>query len=185
MPSSAPYEETLRRPTSADAADVSRLIAACPPLDTNSLYCNLLQCSYFAETCVVAESGHGLAGWISGFRSPDKNDELFVWQVAVAPHARGTGLAGRMLDQLIARCAGPSGRPLHIATTITEENAASWALFGALARRHNASFARRPLFERVAHFGGAHDTEHLVSIGPITTTSSTRPDTTIETGEIK
>ncbi|MGE3332000.1 MAG: diaminobutyrate acetyltransferase [Rhodospirillaceae bacterium] len=171
-------------PTSADAADVARLIAECPPLDTNSLYCNLLQCSYFAETCVVAERSRRLAGWISGFRPPDKTDELFVWQVAVAAHARGTGLGGRMLDHLIARCAGRGGEPLHIATTITEGNAASWALFGALARRHNASFARKPLFERVAHFGGAHDTEHLVSIGPIAITSLTSPDTKIDPGEI-
>ena len=89
-----------------------------------------------------------------------------------------------MLDHLIARWGKRSGGPLRIATTITDGNAASWALFGALARRHNASFARQQLFERVAHFGGAHDTEHLVSIGPIAATSSTSPDTKIDTGEI-
>ena len=31
------------------------LISACPPLDTNSAYANLLQCTHFADTCVIAE----------------------------------------------------------------------------------------------------------------------------------
>jgi len=141
------------------------LIAECPPLDTNSAYCNLLQCTHFAETCVVAERDGALAGWISGYRLPAAPDQLFVWQVAVHASARGTGLGGRMLDHLIARAAADPVR--EILTTITEANAASWALFTSFARRHGARLARRPMFDRDAHFAGAHETEHLVSIGPL------------------
>jgi len=162
----------FRPPQATDGMAVARLVAASPPLDANSTYCNLLQCTYFGQTCIIAERGTELAGWISGFRVPETPGELFIWQVAVAPWARGKGLAGLMLDKLIARCmngstGGSTGSGVtSIATTITDENGASWALFHALARRHQAPFTRRPLFERGAHFAGLHATEHLVSVGP-------------------
>lgn len=130
----------------------------------NSDYCNLLQCTHFAETCVVAEDDSGPVGWISGYRPPSEPGTFFVWQVAVDPRARGTGLGGRMLMALLRRPANKGVTTLT--TTITEANEASWALFGALARRLGAPIHRRPHFERATHFAGQHETEHLVSIGP-------------------
>jgi len=156
---------TFRSPVAQDGHAITRLIAECPPLDTNSAYCNLLQCSDFAETCIVAERNGCIEGWISGYRPPSAPDRLFVWQVAVHASARGEGLAGRMLDWLLARpaCAGVT----MLTTTITEDNAASWALFGAFARRHGAQLTKAPRFERDTHFGGAHATEWEARIAPI------------------
>lgn len=85
--------------------------------------------------------------------------------MAVHPSARGLGLGCRMLEHLIARPALQGVTTLT--TTITEENGASWALFNSFARRQGAKLARRPIFDRDAHFAGAHDTEFLVSIGPL------------------
>jgi L-2,4-diaminobutyric acid acetyltransferase len=147
----------LRAPTAEDAAALWKLIEACPPLDRNSLYCNLLQCTDFADTCVVAERSGELVGWISGYVPPSRPDTFFVWQVAVAPAARGQGLALQMLDWLVERPAAPAARVLT--TTITEANAGSWALFSAFARRRGSALGRTPRFERDAHFQGAHDTE--------------------------
>lgn len=161
----------MRAPRAEDGPAVSRLIADCPPLDTNSAYCNLVQCLHFADTCVVAERNGRLLGWISGHRPPSAPDEIFVWQVAVHPDARGLKLGGRMLDELLARPAAEGA--LRLTTTITEDNAASWALFSSFARRHGAQLHRRPLFERDVHFAGAHETEHLVSIGPFAGSSKT------------
>ena len=165
----------FRIPRAEDGPAVSALIAGCPPLDTNSAYCNLLQCTHFADTSVVAERDGALVGWVSGYRLPTAPEQLFVWQVAVHESARGTGLGGRMLDHLIAR---PSAHHVgEILTTITDANAASWALFTSFARRHGAHLARRPMFDRDAHFAGAHETEHLVSIGPLAgNTSSSRQE---------
>lgn len=151
-------------PRAEDGPAVSRLVGDCPPLDVNSAYCNLLQCTHFVDTCVVAENidgWGGLAGWISAYRLPAAPDQLFVWQVAVHPSARGTGLGGRMLDALIAR---RSTRVATLLTTITETNAASWAMFASFARRRGAEITRCPMFDRDAHFAGAHETEFLVSI---------------------
>lgn len=152
----------FRAPRAEDGPAVSTLIGDCPPLDANSAYCNLLQCAHFADTCVVAECAGTLLGWISAYRPPGAANEIFIWQVAVRGTARGTGLGGRMLDELVARRSADGVTALT--ATITESNAASWALFGSFARRHGAPIVRRPMFDRDAHFAGAHETEHLVTI---------------------
>lgn len=144
---------------------MSRLIASSPPLDTNSAYCNLLQCTDFRETCVLAERGDCLHGWVSAYRPPSSAEQLFVWQVAVDPAARGEGLALKMLDELLARPAAAGASVLS--TTITEDNEASWNLFQAFARRHGATLTKAPRFERDAHFGGAHETEWAAHIAPL------------------
>lgn len=166
---SSPVSKTtppvLRRPTAEDGPAVTALIAASEPLDPNSAYCNLLQCSDFADTCVLAERGGEVVGWISAYRPPAHPERIFVWQVAVAAGARGEGLGGRMLDELVSLPAVQGATTLT--TTITEANPASWALFGAFARRHGASLSKSERFTRDAHFAGAHDTEWQASIAPL------------------
>ncbi|HAK63623.1 MAG TPA: diaminobutyrate acetyltransferase [Alphaproteobacteria bacterium] len=169
---SFPYR--LRRPSPADGPKVTALIRACPPLDVNSAYCNLLQCSHFAGTCVVAEREGGIEGWISGYIPPDSTDHFFVWQVAVADTARGLGLGGRMLDHLLSR---PAAKGVDtLITTITESNDASLALFSGFARRRKATLHKQPYFERNTHFAGKHDTEWLITIGPLASTATDRPN---------
>lgn len=154
----------LRTPRGEDGPGVTALIAACPPLDPNSAYCNLLQCTHFAETCVVAQRDDALVGWISGYRLPADPNRFFVWQVAVDEAARGEGLALAMLEALLARPA--LAGVTRFITTITRDNAASWRLFRSLARQQDASFNEAPLFERELHFAGRHDTEWQAEIGP-------------------
>lgn len=157
---------TLRAPTVADGPLVTALIATCPPLDRNSAYCNLLQCSHFARTCVVAEQRGEIVGWLSAYRLPDNPSRIFVWQVAVDASARGQGLGQLMLDALMAR---PVVRDVtHLLTTITEENEASWALFSSFARRRGAGLRKELHFENDRHFAGKHASEFMVSIGPLT-----------------
>ena len=159
----------FRPPRSEDGPQVSQLIAASPPLDVNSAYCNLLQCSDFADTCIIAERRDEVLGWISGYVKPVEPECLFIWQVAVAAEGRGEGLAGRMLDELVRRPALNGCSTLS--STITKDNAASWALFESFARRHGAQLHRSPRFERERHFTGAHETEWEVRIAPLTNPS--------------
>ena len=155
----------LRAPCPEDGADVGALIASCPPLDRNSLYATLLLCSDFADSCVVAEEGARLVGWVSGYRRPVAPADFFVWQVAVAPAARGRGLAGRMIEALLHRPQATGVR--HLVSTITAGNGASWALFEGLARRWRAPLERSPRFDRDRHLAGAHDSEWQARIGPL------------------
>lgn len=153
---------TFRMPTDEDGAAVWSLIRACKPLDENSLYCNLIQCDHFRDTCILAEMEGRIVGWISAYRLPNDPETLFVWQVAVSPLARGRGLGRKMLFALLEReaCAGV----MRMKTTITPDNAASWGLFRGFAKRLGARLEDEPHFTREAHFEGRHATEHMVTI---------------------
>jgi len=151
-----------RKPVASDGMAINRLITDCAPLDVNSAYCNLLQCDHFRDTCIVAEIGGEIVGWISAYVKPDSPDTLFVWQVAVSSKARGRGLGRKMLSTLLMRdaCEGV----LNIQTTITLDNQASWALFRSFARRADSVLTHEPYFIEDDHFDGEHATEHMVTI---------------------
>lgn len=156
-----PQAVTLRKPESTDGAAIWALVRNCKPLDENSMYANLIQADHFRDTCVVAELNGEIVGWISGHMIPNQN-AFFVWQVAVGEQARGMGLGKKMLLDLIERDELEDAETLK--TTITEDNAASWGLFRSFARHIGGELIDEPHFERDTHFGGAHDTEHMVTI---------------------
>lgn len=160
----------LRRPTDGDGLPLHELVARCQPLDTNSVYCNLLQCSDFADTAIAAEDAQGqLVGFISGYRPPSRPDTLFVWQVAVDASMRGQGLALRMLMALTERVARQGVRFME--TTISPDNAASQALFKRAFAQLEADYSTRTLFSRAEHFAGKHEDEVLYRAGPFDATN--------------
>jgi L-2,4-diaminobutyric acid acetyltransferase len=168
---------TLRQPTALDGKAVYELVARCSPLDTNSMYCNLLQCSHFSSTSVAAvikgkedikDDKNELQGFISAYILPERPDTVFVWQVAVGEAARGQGLARRMLEEIISRPVCSEVRFLE--TTITKSNQASWALFESFAKHQQTDLQRSMMFDQKTHFGMAHDSELLVRIGPFSNT---------------
>lgn len=155
----------FRQPTVADGMSVWGLIESSPPLDGNSQYCNILQCAHFPGTCVLAERDGEPMGWLSAYLLPEDAETVFIWQVAVHRNARGAGLASALIDRLLAR---PALREVKlIKTTITTGNKASWALFESLARRLDAPIRREEWLKSGFHFSEGHETEHLVTIGPI------------------
>jgi L-2,4-diaminobutyric acid acetyltransferase len=129
------------------------------------MYCNIVQCDHFADTCVIAELDGVIVGWISAFIPPDTPDTLFVWQVAVGESARGRGVAQKMLKELFERpvCADIT----RLKTTITADNDASWALFNSFAGNMDAELDHEPHYEEDSHFGGRHATEYMVTIRDI------------------
>ncbi len=154
----------FRTPRAEDGPEVSALIQRCPPLDNNSRYCNLLQCSHFAPTCVLVESNGKVVGFVSGYLIPDRPDTLFIWQIAVDESMRGQKLAARMVNHILQR--EPLRSVRYIETTITPANLASQAVFLRLAESLSAELARSVLFARDTHFAGLHDDEVLFRIGP-------------------
>ena len=160
-----PQAIQLRPPVPEDGVAVYKLVKQCPPLDPNSTYWNLLQCSHFSSTSVAAIRNDELVGFISAYLIPEKPDTLFIWQVAVAESARGQGLATQMLDHLLQRESSQSVS--FIETTITETNRASWALFESLAGRLDSALESQVMFDSKRHFAGEHETEMLVRVGPV------------------
>ena len=153
----------LRRPAAEDGAAVNDLIGRCKPLDENSVYCNLLQCSHFSETSALAEVDGEIAGFVSGYFVPESPDTLFIWQVAVSENARGLKLAKRMILDILRR---PSARDVRaIQTTITRDNKASHGVFKSVARSLNADITQQVLFDEEDHFEGQQKSEVLWKIG--------------------
>ncbi|MDG9669799.1 diaminobutyrate acetyltransferase [Hahella sp. CR1] len=168
IPDRRQSEIILRTPTAEDGPSVHQLISRCPPLDENSVYCNLLQCTHWANTCVIATSvdeseKQKPGGFISGYLLPEDANTLFIWQVAVDRTMRGKGLAGQMLRAILARdaCRNVS----HLQTTINPSNQASWKLFEKLAQYLGADMQRRTLFD-ASQFTDDHEEEVLLTIGP-------------------
>ncbi len=158
-------ELELRHARATDGFQLNQLVAASPPLDTNSVYCNLLQCQHFADTSVAAVLNGELVGFISGYTLPNDPEALFIWQVVVSQKFRGQGLAKRMLNWLVAQ---PSTEgAYHLITSITPDNQASWSLFEGLARTWQAQVSKDMLFERERHFANQHDDEYLLRVSPL------------------
>lgn len=155
----------LRQPERRDGAALHELVASCPPLDLNSRYAYLLLCHHHARTCVIAEFGGTIVGAITAYVPPAQPDTLFVWQVAVAPHMRGQGLAAHMLDHLGHQWLAQ--RQLRwLETTISPDNGPSQKLFTSFAERHGAGCTTVTLFS-ASDFGQSdHEEECLYRIGP-------------------
>lgn len=156
---------TIRPPKSHEASQIHNLISRCKPLDTNSLYCNLLQCSHFSETCSMAFIDDELAGFVSGYIHPAEENTLFIWQVAVAPEFRGFKLAKRLILDIIKRNHGEHNIK-HLHTTITKSNTASWSVFKSVAKELKSDYRERVLFDHQLHFKERSQSEWLMHIGP-------------------
>lgn len=162
---------TLRTPQATDGYALSQLVERCKPLDTNSVYCNLLQCSDFADTAIAAVAEDGdLVGFISGYRPPARPETLFVWQVAVDSRMRGQGLALKMLLALVERLRADG--VTHMETTITPDNEASQALFKKAFRLLGTDYSTEVKFARDTHFNGLHDDEVVYRAGPFSQTAT-------------
>jgi L-2,4-diaminobutyric acid acetyltransferase len=156
---------TLRRPNVEDGAALHHLIRECGTLDENSVYCNVLQCAHFADTCIVAEKDGRLVGFVTGYVKPAEPHIFFLWQVGVSEAGRGAGLAKKMIQAILARefCGGVT----ELNTTITKTNEASRALFASFARDEGAEMTEHEWLTEALLDG--HNAEYLFRISPLST----------------
>ncbi|GGI67807.1 L-2,4-diaminobutyric acid acetyltransferase [Saccharopolyspora subtropica] len=150
-------------PVVADGPELHRIARDSAVLDVNSPYAYLLWCRDFAQTSAVARIDGAVVGFVTGYIRPDAPDTLVVWQIAVDAFQRGGGVAGRLLSTLVDRVLPRGVR--YLETTITADNAASIALFTALARKREVPVERSELFSADL-FPDAHLGEDLYRIGP-------------------
>ncbi|WP_178861353.1 diaminobutyrate acetyltransferase [Thiomicrorhabdus cannonii] len=156
----------FRQPTPADGAAIFELVKACPPLDLNSRYLYFLLADHFAASCMLAEQDGKVVGFVSSYFPPNQADALFIWQVAVHPHAQGQGIAVRLLESLVARQS--PGRIKRLLTTISPSNQASQALFKSFAKRHAFDIATCPYLQAEDFGSEGHEAEILYTLTPAT-----------------
>lgn len=162
----------FRPPSLEDGRRMWQLVRDIGTLDLNSPYCYLLLCHHFSDTCVVAESGDSIVGFVSAYRPPAQKGVLFVWQVGVSATVRGRGLASQMLRELLNRdaCRGVK----CIETTVSPSNTPSRALFHSFAHHLHTDLAETEGFGRALFPGVDHESEPLFRIGPFE--HVTKPD---------
>jgi len=151
-------EIILRHPVKEDGLKVYNLIKASPPLDLNSSYYYYIMCSDFGKSSLLAEQGDKLLGYISGYIPPEDEKTLFIWQVAVSEDARGKGMAGAILANLVQDW---NGLITTVKTTISPSNKASQALFKGFAEKNGYSISTSEYLS-ASDFGTGDDHESEV-----------------------
>lgn len=154
----------FRNPTVNDGAEIWELVRDSGVLDLNSAYLYLLLCKDFSSTCVVARDGDRLMGFATGYRPPDRENVVFLWQIGVSPAAQGQGLGKRLVAHFL-RNPGAKGATV-LETTISPSNERSRALFRGVARDLGVACEVQPYFLSHQFPTSEHEDEELFRIGP-------------------
>lgn len=154
----------IRHPTREDAPAVWRMVQESKVLDPNSLYAYVALFEHFSSTCAVAIVADRVAGFVTGYRLPERPEVHFVWQVGVHPDSRGSGLATALILWVLGEGARTPARFLE--ATVTPSNRASQSLFHGVARRLRTDCVVLPGFSKEL-LGEGHEPEELYHIGPI------------------
>lgn len=162
--SSADNAILIRPSCPADGQKIWQLVRETGVLDPNSVYCYLLLCDHFRETCRVAEQDGKIIGFVTAYKLPGKDNTLFIWQIGIAVEARGRGIAKKLVLELLSGKACKNINTLQ--ATISPSNSASMALFRAIARHLETGFAEREYFAEELFPGMQHEKENLVTVGP-------------------
>lgn len=88
--------------------------------------------SRFADTCLVAEIGKGVVGFVGALRPASNPSSLVVWQIDVDTAVRQRGLGSALLHALI-HCPGCTGIE-YVEATVHSANAGGRGLFLGFAR---------------------------------------------------
>ena len=157
---------TIRRPQLeyGDGGAMWRVARESGVLEENAEYTYHMFTHYFSEASIVAEKDGEVVGFIAGFRPPDHPDTAFVWQIAVAPAARGEGLA-RLMIHGVLRGLAPGVR--YLEATVSPSNEPSQRTFHGIARDLDAPCSEEILFPGDRFHGPSHEDEVLFRIGPI------------------
>ncbi|PTQ55446.1 MAG: L-2,4-diaminobutyric acid acetyltransferase [Candidatus Carbobacillus altaicus] len=176
----------MRHPEMKDGASMHRLMTISGNLEANAPYTYMMMAHYFGRTSYLVEkivplsprsssSPHTDAydaipvGYVLAFHPPQERDALFVWQIGVAPEARGQGLGKRLLMALFETLAQNDENQAvrYVLATVDDHNTPSKRLFQSLARAWGADLRIEHNFFPQHFFPDSHASEHLYRIGPI------------------
>lgn len=113
----------------------------------------------------MAREDDCIVGFISAYVPPRTPDTIFIWQVAVHPDTRGSGLGKRMLLRLLQREA--LNGVTYLETTVSPSNLPSRGMFLGLAKKLNIECHEQMLFDEAAFEHESHEAEVLLKLGPM------------------
>lgn len=148
-----------------DGSEMWSLVRESKVLDLNSPYSYLMMGKFFTNTSFIARSNEKLAGFVTAFQLPKKQDTLFVWQIGVEESFRGKGLGSQLLRQLLQQNIGED--VCYLEATISPSNIASQSLFRGIAKQLKTSCEITECFGEKLFPGDSHEKELSFRIGPI------------------
>jgi L-2,4-diaminobutyric acid acetyltransferase len=153
----------LCRPEKKYAKQIYKLVQSTKILDLNSEYLYLLQTTHFRDYCSIALHKEKVVGFVSGYCLPNRDDSLFIWQVAVDDNFRGKGLAKNLMIDILSREENLSLKYIH--TTISPSNKSSIKAFERFANELETNIVLQDFIEK-DDFINQHEEEVLSEIGP-------------------
>lgn len=154
----------IRKPKKEFSKKIFQLVKSCGNLDVNSEYLYLLQTTHFKECCSIALCDDEVVGFVSGYKNPNNENTLFIWQVAIDENFRGLGLANKLIINTLKRKLNSNITAIN--TTVSPSNKSSIKMFEKLASKLNTQMKSKSFFKK-EDFIDAHEEETLYEIGPI------------------
>lgn len=151
-------------PNTEDGSEMWKLVKQSGVLDLNSPYSYLMMTKFFNKTCLIAKQRDRIAGFVTAFILPEKQDTVFVWQIGVAKDFRGQGIGTKILKNLLT-CEGCK-KVSYLEATISPSNQASQSLFTGLARKLNTKYTISECFPENWFPVQDHEKEQIYRIGP-------------------
>lgn len=153
----------LKKPNKNYAKDIYKLVEETKVLDLNSEYLYLLQSTHFKNTSAIAVLNEKVVGFVSAYKLPEKNNALFIWQVAIDEKLRGQDLANKLMLHILKRKENLDLNYIH--TTVSPSNKSSIRAFEKLAEKLKTNVVSKEFFEK-EDFINQHEEEVLYEIGP-------------------
>jgi L-2,4-diaminobutyric acid acetyltransferase len=154
----------LLKPNKSHTKEIINLIKKTKVLDVNSEYLYYLQTIHFKKYCCVAIDKNKVIGFVSGYIIPNnKNNTLFIWQVAVDKNYRGLGLAQKLILKIIHRKSSKNIEFIH--TTVSPSNKSSVRVFEKVAQTLKTKIKKNDFLKK-NDFTNSHEDEPLYKIGP-------------------
>lgn len=157
-------EISLRAPVTEDGHSMWTLVKQSGALDINSCYLYLLLGQHFSETCIIAESGGTITGFLSAYRPPQDGSVLFIWQIGIDHRMRKRGIGSRIVEHLLDQQIAQGVK--YLEATVSPSNEASMRLFRSLAQRRGVDCKESPLFTAEMFGHENHEAEILFRLGP-------------------
>jgi L-2,4-diaminobutyric acid acetyltransferase len=133
----------IRAPRLDDIAGIITVVRTCGPfLTAHASYIYWMDIHLFCKTCAVAEVNDELVGWCSV--RPVSDGRYFLHQLGVAPCARGRGLAGMLVTDLLKKLRVQQPGMFELEFTVDRKNGVMLGLFQTIADRAGMRLQKKP-----------------------------------------
>ena len=127
----------IRKAREEDFIKIHNFVSSCGVLEKYPAHVYKIILRYFSDTCLIAEDGDKIAGFVSGFFSQREKHKYFLWQIGVDPALRGRGVGSSILKELEKRLGNKACRLIEL--SVDPENISSRKLFEKMKYKNVSS----------------------------------------------